>query len=380
MWLHRRVAGWLAGRQIESSFVAACWRSAYVLPQGHGSTTPSCSAMPISSSISPTLAAQVVDAQWVPLLQGTVARLTREGSPRLGVTPSGRCRSALWAAQLRLLLGFLHSERLTERCPLVLEAGCITETIAACFIYTPLPEQEQRDLDAQLCWVAVWEGDVAEVERLDREGASADAKSVGIPAVVDRLYDAVDGGDPSLAQRCRDARARLELELGLGAGAAVERLAGEGKDEEGWPAVVEAAAEGHTEVVEALLRLGCYPNAPGRNGTTALMAAALNGQVGVVAALLEHGGADLDAVSSNGKTALMLAAIHGQAAVAAQLVDAGADATLRATGGRYEGKTALEMAEARGRWDSKKQEIVARATHVTSCFPRTSFAIDDYLA
>ena len=132
-----------------------------------------------------------------------------------------------------------------------------------------------------------------------------------------------------------------------GDAAAVERLAGEGasadaKDEDGCPAVVEAADMGHTEVVEALLRLGCDPNAShtsGSIGATALMAAAGNGHGGVVGALLEHGGVDLDAVDSNGETALMKAARHGQAAIAAQLVDAGADATLR----NYEGMTALEL-------------------------------------
>ena len=51
------------------------------------------------------------------------------------------------------------------------------------------------------------------------------------------------------------------------------RLAGEGasleaKDMYGveYPAVVWAAAGGHTEVVEALLRLGCDPNAPDEFG------------------------------------------------------------------------------------------------------------------
>ena len=43
------------------------------------------------------------------------------------------CSSELRAAQLRLLLGFLHSDRLAEHCALVLEAGRVTETIAACF-------------------------------------------------------------------------------------------------------------------------------------------------------------------------------------------------------------------------------------------------------
>ena len=151
----------------------------------------------------------------------------------------------------------------------------------------PLTEEERLALDAQL-YTAAKDGDAAAVERLAGEGASADAKHEG-----------------------------------------------------GWPAVVWAAHQGHTEVVEALLRLGCDPNAPNRNGGTALMDAAGKGHGGVVGALLEHGGADLDAVDSEGGTALMLAAAYGNAAVAAQLVEAGADATLRATGGGWEGKTAL---------------------------------------
>ena len=65
--------------------------------------------------------------------EGTVAWLVREEPPWLGVLQDGRCRTPLRAAQLRLLLGFLHSERLTAHCPLALEAGRVTETIAACF-------------------------------------------------------------------------------------------------------------------------------------------------------------------------------------------------------------------------------------------------------
>ena len=162
-------------------------------------------------------------------------------------------------------------------------------------------EQEQADLDARL-WNAARTGDAEAVVRLAGEGASADAK----------------GGD--------------------------------------WdsPAVAEAAYEGHTEVVEALLRLGCDPNAPGPGGGTALMSAASWGHGGVVGALLEHVEKGLDAVDDYGWTALMWAAFHGHAAIAAQLVKAGGDATLCATGGNHEGKTALEIAETEG-----KAEVVA---------------------
>ena len=140
----------------------------------------------------------------------------------------------------------------------------------------------------------------------------------------------------------------------LGDAEAVERLAAEGasvdaKDEYGYTAVVKAAAKGHTEVVEALLRLGCDPNAPDPGvGWTALMYAAIKGHGGVVGALLEHGGVELDAVDDGGLTALMGAASRGHAAIAAQLVEAGADATLRATGSVWHGKTVVEIAEENG--------------------------------
>ena len=139
-----------------------------------------------------------------------------------------------------------------------------------------LSAEEQEALDARL-WAAAEGGDAAAVARLAGEGASADAKGKTL------------GRD-----RC-PAVAMAAAEYGI-------------------PAVVAAAVEGHTEVVEALLRLGCDPNAPLSNGTTALMAAAGLGHGGVVGALLEHGGADLDAVDKHhGQTALMLAAAKGHA-------------------------------------------------------------------
>ena len=89
-----------------------------------------------------------------PHAEGTVARLIRESGPRrwrvsaaqcacyrrIGhglwgrqrCPAAGRCRTALRAAQLRLLLGLFQSERLTARCPLELEPD-VSGAIAACF-------------------------------------------------------------------------------------------------------------------------------------------------------------------------------------------------------------------------------------------------------
>ena len=100
--------------------------------------------------------------------------------------------------------------------------------------------------------------------------------------------------------------------------AAIERLVAEGAspsaEDDGWPAVVRAAVHGHVGAVSALARLG----------------------------------ADLDARDSDGDTALMIAAHQGQVEVTRALLAGWADRTLRATDGVDKGKTALEIAEAKG--------------------------------
>ena len=75
--------------------------------------------------------------------------------------------------------------------------------------------------------------------------------------------------------------------------------------------------------------------------------AALDGHAGAVSALARLG-ADLDWRDSDGWTALMWTAGNGHVECARALLAGGADRTLRATGGMYPGKTALEIAEERG--------------------------------
>ena len=67
-------------------------------------------------------------------------------------------------------------------------------------------------------------------------------------------------------------------------------------------------------------------------------------RAGAVSALVRLG-ADLDARDSRGETALMEAAAMGETECARVLLAGGADRTLRATGGDYVFKTALEIAE-----------------------------------
>ena len=67
--------------------------------------------------------------------EGTICRVLRgKGAYCLAPPSAAKCRSALQAAQLRLILCFLHNQRLTAHCPLLLEAGRVPEAIAACFL------------------------------------------------------------------------------------------------------------------------------------------------------------------------------------------------------------------------------------------------------
>ena len=69
---------------------------------------------------------------------GAVAQQLRNGGAWTDMSrglPAARCcESELCAALFRLTLGFLHNHRLTEDCPVELEAGRISESIAACFV------------------------------------------------------------------------------------------------------------------------------------------------------------------------------------------------------------------------------------------------------
>ena len=126
----------------------------------------------------------------------------------------------------------------------------------------------------------------------------------------------------------------------------VEALLSEGadvnvKDGIGFTALFGAARSGHTETVKLLLAKGADPNVKlPTSGTTALMYAALNGHNDIVVALLDKG-ADVNAKNKRGITSLMYAAYGGRIQVAQTLLAKGAEINEKDN----EGLSALGYAE-----------------------------------
>ncbi|PNH08979.1 Ankyrin repeat domain-containing protein [Tetrabaena socialis] len=106
-----------------------------------------------------------------------------------------------------------------------------------------------------------------------------------------------------------------------------------------WTALHAASMEGHTAVVEALLRAGADKDTKNHDGWTALQRASGEGHMAVVLALLRVG-ADKDAQNTFGWTALHEASKEGHAAVVEALLMAGADNEIkndRRSGGAFGG-------------------------------------------
>lgn len=120
-------------------------------------------------------------------------------------------------------------------------------------------------------------------------------------------------------------------------------------DSSGRPAIGWAAFEGHTAIVEELLKAPrILPNAKDAQGNTALMLAAERGHADTVETLI-GGNVNLDLDNRDGMTALMLAAQNGRLPVVMALVKAGADVTIEDDTGR----TALDWAK-----DSDRQQVI----------------------
>jgi uncharacterized protein len=119
-------------------------------------------------------------------------------------------------------------------------------------------------------------------------------------------------------------------------------------DISGRPAIGWAALEGHTDVIQELLKAPrIFVNAKDQQGNTAVLLAAQRGHAEAVDALIA-GKADLNLDNNDGMTALMYAAQNGYLRIVQALVKAGADPTIQDRTGR----TALDWAQ-----DSNRQDV-----------------------
>ncbi len=124
--------------------------------------------------------------------------------------------------------------------------------------------------------------------------------------------------------------------------------------------VVDAAEQGDRATVLRLLSKGANPNAPGPDGSTAVMWASANGDVDLVRALV-RAGADVRLKNQFGTTALTEAAVVGAAPIIDVLLKAGADPNTR----NPEGETAL-MAAARSGKVEAARVLVEGGAHVNA--------------
>jgi ankyrin repeat protein len=122
------------------------------------------------------------------------------------------------------------------------------------------------------------------------------------------------------------------------------------------PRLLEAAERGDRAAAMRLLATGADPNAPGPDGTTAVMWAASSGDLDLVRALI-RAGANVTLKNQFGTSALTEAAIIGSAPVIDVLLKAGADPNAK----NPEGETPLMAVARSGNVAAAKLLVEARA-------------------
>ena len=120
--------------------------------------------------------------------------------------------------------------------------------------------------------------------------------------------------------------------------------------------LLDAAERADRAAALRLLAKGANPNAPGPDGTTAIMWAASNDDVELVRALIKAG-ANVKLKNQFGTSALTEAAIIGSAPIVDALLKAGADANTR----NPEGETALMAVARSGSVEAARRLLEARA-------------------
>lgn len=133
------------------------------------------------------------------------------------------------------------------------------------------------------------------------------------------------------------------------AGADVNIGVQEYRNRYGENAFFQAAADGRTDVVEAMLACGTDVNMANEAGKmTALMRATEDSTIDV----LLTAGADLNLQDKTGHTALIWAVLFRRTSIVEKLIAAGADVNLR----NFESKSALDLVQ-----DTKTEEILIKA-------------------
>jgi ankyrin repeat protein len=163
------------------------------------------------------------------------------------------------------------------------------------------------------------------------------------------------GADPHAVTRIDDVETALGAAERAGHQAVVARL----REVTVRPDWERAARNGDVTTLARLLAAGVDIDSLDAYSQTALMRAAAEGHEDAVVFLARRG-ADLNHTAKYHLSALMLAIVRGHAGGARALVEAGADLAIRGSGAPgFEGKTALDLAEARG--DRSIVDLIRRA-------------------
>lgn len=219
---------------------------------------------------------------------------------------------------------FLHRSPRPARRSLHLLAVLTLLTLA--FLGTAVRAQQQPTAD---WWSAIQRDDVSAVQSMLLRGVDPNAVNrLGNPALTqaarDKSWDVFDvlriaPGVQIDEPNARDETALMYLSiLGQTERAATLIQAGAQVNRLGWTPLHYAASKGQVETARMLIEWGAIINAPGPDGTTPLMMAALSGKEAMVRLLLSQG-ADSTMFNAAHETAADWARKRNNTALAAQL-------------------------------------------------------------
>ena len=142
-----------------------------------------------------------------------------------------------------------------------------------------------------------------DVNTVDRHGNTLLTQS--IRRDLPELFDYLMQRKARINMRNRNGETALSIAAYLGRAKYVQRLGDAGAEVNffGWPPLAYAAYNGHTEIVEYLLKRGAEIDAKTENGSTALFFASRFGHIETVRTLLKHQ-ADPTIVNDNDETAV----------------------------------------------------------------------------